>query len=53
MGPLAMINKKSLFTEVEDLNPAEIVTLRDGKTLEVKSVVTVEVERSLLDGYRS
>ena len=47
-----MINKKNIFTEVEDLEPTETVTLGDGKTLEVKSIGTVEVEMSLLDGYK-
>jgi len=47
-----MINKKRLFTEVEDLYPDETVTLGDGKTLEVKSIGNVEVEMPLLDGYR-
>lgn len=45
-----MINNRSLFTEVEDFDPVETVTLGDGKKLEVKSVGTVEVEMSLPDG---
>ena len=46
-----MSNDKGLFSQMEDLDPAETVTLGDGN-LEVKSVGTVELEMSLPDGSR-
>ena len=47
-----MSNCRSLFTQVEDLEPAVIlhVTLGDGRDLEVKSVGTVELDMLLPDG---
>ena len=45
-----MINNKSIFSQVKDLEQPETVTLGDGKTLEVKSVGMVELEMSLPDG---
>ncbi len=45
-----MSNNRSLFTQVRDLDPAETVTLGDGRDLEVKSVGTVVLEMLLPDG---
>ena len=45
-----MSNDRRLFTQVRDLDPVEKVTLGDGRSLEVKSVGTVELEMLLPDG---
>ena len=45
-----MSNCKRLFTQVRDLEPADTVTLGDGRDLEVKSVGTVELDMLLPDG---
>ena len=45
-----MSNCKRLFTQVRDLEPADTVTLGDGRDLEVKSVGTVELDMLLPNG---
>ena len=45
-----MSNCKRLFSQVRDLEPADTVTLGDGRDLEVKSVGTVELDMLLPDG---